>query len=228
MKPFSIVIPTWQEADGIETCLKNLAPLRHLAEILVVDGGSDDGTQNLARPWVDRVLSSPRGRAIQMNAGARSARGEVLIFLHADTLLPPQALAAIEQARALGYQWGRFDVCLAGRHPLLPLIAALINLRSRMSAIATGDQAIFVTRQVFWQLGGFPTQPLMEDIELCRRLKRFGPPACLDLKVTTSARRWEKFGVISTILLMWWLRLRYFFGADPNELARLYQRGRFV
>ncbi len=194
---------------------------------MVVDGGSDDGTQDLARPWVDRVLSSPRGRAVQMNTGARDACGKVLIFLHADTWLPPRALAEIEQALAKGYCWGRFDVCLAGRHWLLPLIAALMNLRSRMTSIATGDQAIFVTRKAFWQAGGFPEQPLMEDIEICRRLKSQGPPACLKAKVVSSARRWENFGVTRTILLMWWLRLQYFLGADPNRLARLYQQGRF-
>ncbi|GAB6067123.1 TIGR04283 family arsenosugar biosynthesis glycosyltransferase [Methylothermus subterraneus] len=225
MRPFSIIIPTWQEAAGIEACLNALRALRPRAEILVVDGGSDDGTQDLARPWADKVLSSARGRAAQMNAGARAAGGAVLIFLHADTLLPPGALDAIEQARAQGYRWGRFDVRLDGRHPLLPLIAAAMNLRSRLTAIATGDQAIFVAREAFWRLGGFPEQPLMEDIELCRRLKRLGPPACLRLKATTSARRFERFGVLSTLLLMGWLRFRYFCGADPSALARRYPHG---
>lgn len=226
VKPFSIIIPTWQEAAGIEACLKALQPLREQAEILVVDGGSDDGTPKLARPWADRVLTSPRGRARQMNAGAKSARGEILVFLHADTHLPERALEEIAKALTC-HHWGRFDVRLDSRHPLLRLVAALINLRSRMTSIATGDQAIFVSRKVFWQAGGFPEQPLMEDIELCRRLKSQGPPACLKTKVVSSARRWESFGVTRTVLLMWWLRLKYFFGADPNRLARLYREGRF-
>lgn len=226
LKPFSIVIPTWQEAAGIEACLQALQPLRTQAEILVVDGGSDDGTPKLARPWADRVLSSPRGRAHQMNTGACAAQGEILVFLHADTRLPAGALEEIAQALTC-HHWGWFDVRLDSRRPLLRLVAMLMNLRARLTSIATGDQALFVTRKAFWQAGGFPAQPLMEDIELCRRLKLQGPPACLKSKVISSARRWENFGVIRTILLMWWLRFRYFLGTDPNRLAKLYHAGRF-
>ncbi len=226
MKRFSFIIPTWQEAGEIEACLNALQPLRRQAEILVIDGGSDDCTPTLAFPLADRVLIAPRGRARQMNTGAWLAQGEILVFLHADTRLPEGALADIASALS-AHAWGRFDLCLASRHPLLKLVARMINLRSRLTRIATGDQAIFVTRQAFWQVGGFPDQRLMEDIELCRRLKSLGPPACLKSKVITSARRWEKFGIARTILLMWWLRFRYFLGADPNRLACLYQSGKF-
>ncbi|XSG84454.1 MAG: TIGR04283 family arsenosugar biosynthesis glycosyltransferase [Methylohalobius sp. ZOD2] len=227
MKPFSIIVPTFREAAEIEAHLRTLQTLRSQAEILVVDGGSDDGTAKLARPWADRVMTASRGRGGQLNAGARAAQGEVLLFLHADTRLPDGALNEIHRALADNHRWGRFDVALDGHAPLLWLVAVMMNLRSRLTGIATGDQAIFVTQEAFGRVGGFPVQPLMEDIELCRRLKNLGSPACLKAKVVTSARRWESAGVIRTILLMWWLRLRYFLGADPNRLAWLYRAGRF-
>ena len=225
---FSIIVPTWQEASAIAVSLQALQPLRKRAEIIVVDGGSEDATCDLAQALADRVLTAPRGRALQMNAGARFAQGEILIFLHADTRLPADALEQIEAGFSQGHRWGRFDVGLDGHHPWLPAIAFLMNLRSRLSGIATGDQAIFVPRELFDQIGGFPDQPLMEDIELSRRLRRHGRPACLSCRVRTSARRWETQGVTKTILLMWWLRLRYFFGTKPDKLAAAYQTGRFL
>ena len=225
---FSIIVPTWQEAPGITACLRALQPLRKRAEIIVADGGSEDTTCDLAQALADRVITAPRGRARQMNAGARLAQGEVLIFLHADTRPPADALEQIENGLSKGRRWGRFDVELDGRHPWLPAIAFSMNLRSRLSGIATGDQAIFVPRDLFDQVGGFPDQPLMEDIELSRRLLRHGRPACLACRVRTSARRWETQGVTKTILLMWWLRLRYFFGTGPDKLAAAYQTGRFL
>jgi rSAM/selenodomain-associated transferase 2/rSAM/selenodomain-associated transferase 1 len=217
-------MPCLNEAGGIAATLRALQPLRARgAEVIVADGGSSDDSVALATPLADRVVAAPRGRAAQMNAGAAHARGEVLLFLHADCTLPPEADTLIlDGLTAGGRAWGRFDVRLAGRHPLLPVIAALMNLRSRLSGIATGDQGLFVRRTLFDAAGGYAAMPLMEDIELCRRLKKHGAPLCLRARLTTSARRWEQHGVLRTILLMWRLRLAYFFGADAVTLARQY------
>ncbi|MFN7727236.1 MAG: TIGR04283 family arsenosugar biosynthesis glycosyltransferase [Rubrivivax sp.] len=225
----SIVVPALNEAAGIEATLQALQPLRARgAELLVVDGGSTDGTPALAAPWADAVLTAPRGRALQMNAGAAQARADHWLFLHADTRLPPQADALVLQALAppppaQAALWGRFDVHIDGQARLLRVVATLMNLRSRLSGIATGDQALFVTRAAFEQVGGFPAQPLMEDIEISRRLKRLGPPACLRARVHTSGRRWEQRGVWRTIFLMWRLRWRYWRGASAAQLAEAYR-----
>jgi rSAM/selenodomain-associated transferase 2 len=218
----SIVMPVLDEADGIVEALAALALLRARGvEIVVSDGGSSDATTALARPLADVVVVAPRGRGRQMNAGAAASHGDVLLFLHADTRLPPDADALISGGLArTGYTWGRFDVRIAGAHRLFPVIAAAMNLRSRVSGIATGDQAIFTTRPAFEP--GFPDLPLMEDIALTKRLKRIGPPLCIAAPVVTSGRRWEKHGVTRTILLMWWLRFAYFLGANPAQLARSY------
>lgn len=217
----SLVIPCLNEAAGIAPCLQALAPLRGRGhELIVVDGGSDDGTPGLARAHCDRLLAAPRGRAAQMNAGALAAGGDALIFLHADTRLPDRAEEEISRALEK-HLWGRFDVTIDGAHPLLAVVARAMNLRSRFTGIATGDQAIFVRRAAF---GGFPEIALMEDIAFCKAMKRRGAPACLRERVTTSGRRWRERGVLRTILLMWWLRLRYFLGADPDQLARLYRK----
>jgi rSAM/selenodomain-associated transferase 2 len=220
----SIVVPVLDEAAGITATLQALAPLREAGhELIVVDGGSRDDTAARAAPHADRVLQAPRGRARQMNAGAAVAGGEVLLFLHADTKLPPQADEAVAQALGRGHVWGRFDVRISGRSRWFGPIAALMNLRSRLTGIATGDQAIFVTRAQFQALGGFADQPLMEDIELSRRLRAVGPPACLRERVLTSGRRWETHGVWRTIVLMWRLRWRYWRGESPETLARAYR-----
>jgi len=219
----SIIVPVLDEADGIAAHLAALAPLRRdAAEVIVVDGGSADETVARAQPGADRVLSAPRGRATQMNVGAAAATGDVLLFLHADTVLPPGAGAAIADALAGGRLWGRFDLRIDGASPLLPLIAALINLRSRLTGIATGDQATFVARDAFVAVGGFPDLPLMEDIALSRALKRLSHPVCLRERVVTSGRRWETKGVLRTVVTMWRLRLAYYLGADPRSLARAY------
>jgi rSAM/selenodomain-associated transferase 2 len=212
----SVVVPALNEARGIRAALEALAPLRSRGhEVIVVDGGSSDRTPELAAGLCDRVLSAPRGRAIQMNAGARAAGGDVLVFLHADTRLPPGAEALILDCPV----WGRFDVQIEGRHPLLKLVACAMNLRSRLTGIATGDQAIFVRREAF---PGFPEIALMEDVALSKLLKRRGAPACLRQRVVTSGRRWESRGVLRTIFLMWRLRLLYFLGVSPERLARRY------
>lgn len=222
----SIVIPCLDEAEGIAATLGAAAPLRARgAEIIVVDGGSQDATVARAAPLADAVIAAPRGRAAQMNAGAARARGEILLFLHADTLLPEAADALIVDGLNRSRRgWGRFDVAIAGRNPLLGIVAALMNIRSRVTGIATGDQAMFVTRSLFTAAGGFPEMPLMEDVALSERLKRFGPPLCLRHRLTTSGRRWEKNGVVRTIFLMWRLRLAYWLGADPAKLATRYDQ----
>ena len=220
----SIVLPVLNEAAGITATLRALSPLRARGhEVIVVDGGSADATLALAAAGADRVVQGPRGRARQMNAGAAIARGDVLLFLPADTVLPDAADAAIQQAVAAGACWGRFDVRISGGEALFPLIAGLMNLRSRLSGIATGDQALFVQRTLFAQLGGYADQPLMEDIELSRRLRALSPPACLRQRVQTSGRRWQQRGVWRTVWLMWSLRWRYWRGASPEALARAYR-----
>jgi len=221
----SIVVPALNEAAGIAATLQALAPARAAGhEVIVVDGGSSDGTPAHAAPWADRVLAAPRGRARQMNAGAAAARHDVLLFLHADTRLPPRALDAVERALGRGAAWGRFDVRIEGRSPWLAVVAALMNLRSRASGIATGDQAIFVHRDAFDAVGGFPDQPLMEDVELSKRLKRHaGRPACLRERAVTSGRRWDDRGLWRTVWLMWTLRWRYWRGTPADVLARAYR-----
>jgi rSAM/selenodomain-associated transferase 2 len=220
----TIILPTLNEAQTIHEALRALKPLRgDEVEIIVVDGGSTDGTVDAARQFCDRIELAPRGRASQMNAGGRAARGDVLLFLHADTRLPEMAMALIRAAlRDPARHWGRFDVRIDPPRPLLRIVAWSMSLRSRLSGIATGDQAIFVRTSAFRDVGGYPDIPLMEDIALSRRLNRVSAPACLRQCVTTSGRRWEKKGILRTILLMWRLRLAYYFGADPAQLAARY------
>lgn len=245
----SIVIPVLNEAQGITPVVQALAPLRARGvQVIVVDGGSVDDTvararQALQAPAVDpaapaqpgheaaptdaplwQVIQSLPGRALQMNAGVQQASGATLLFLHADTHLPPAADTLIARALNRGtHFWGRFDVHIAGNHGMLRVIASLMNLRSRRTGIATGDQALFMTRTAFDRVGGFPAQPLMEDIEMSKRLLRLSPPACLHAKVVTSGRRWETRGVWRTVLLMWRLRWAYWRGASPERLAELYR-----
>ena len=219
----SIIVPTLNEAPGILSVLTPLQTLRRRGhELILVDGGSADGTVDLAIPLVDRVLVVGPGRAAQMNAGAALASGDALLLLHADTRLPAQAESLIRRALRQ-HRWGRFDVHIQGRSRLLPLVAAMMNLRSRLTGIATGDQAIFVDRAAFETLGGVPDQPLMEDIELSRRLKTLGPPACLSERVVTSGRRWDSRGCLRTMLTMWRLRFDYWRGRSPKELALRYR-----
>jgi rSAM/selenodomain-associated transferase 2 len=215
----SVIVPTLNEEACIAGALEALAPLRARGhEVIVVDGGSEDATVTLARPLCDRLVNSARGRALQMNAGARAARGAALVFLHADTRLPSDADAFIQRALETA-AWGRFDVEIESRRALLRLVACAMNLRSRLTGIATGDQAIFVRRDAF---AGFPEIPLMEDIAFSRLMKRRAQPVCLRQRVKTSARRWEARGVLRTIALMWRLRLLYALGIAPQRLTRGY------
>jgi len=222
MRRLTIVVPVLDEAAIIVDALQALAPLRARgAEVIVVDGGSSDGTPRLAQRFAERVIVAPRGRGAPMNAGATLGTGDALLFLHADTALPENADRLI--AEALGLRaWGRFDLRIAGRHPLLAVVARMINWRSRLTGIATGDQAIFVRRQAFLSVGGFPDYPLMEDIAISRRLKALCRPFCIGVPVVTSGRRWEHYGVLRTIILMWRLRLAYYLGVAPARLASRY------
>lgn len=225
--PIAIVMPVLQEGDSLLQRLRALAPLRARGvRLVVVDGGSTDGTWAIARAHADCVLLAARGRASQMNAGVSACLTDAavgaLLFLHADTVLPADADGQVRQALAQGNHWGRFDVRIDGPHPLLRVVERMMNGRSRLTGIATGDQAIFVSRSAWQKVGGFAEQPLMEDIDICARLKRLGPPACIASPVRTSARRWQKHGTWRTVLLMWHLRAAYFFGAKPAALALRY------
>jgi rSAM/selenodomain-associated transferase 2 len=219
----SIIMPVLNEAEGINAALQALAPLlARGAQVVVADGGSSDDTLARAQACGVTVISAARGRALQMNIGSQQASGDVLLFLHADTLLPPDADTLIQQALAGPQVWGRFDVRIDGRPRLLRVIAVFMNLRSRATGIATGDQAMFMTRAAFDAVGGFPVQALMEDIEMSKRLRALSRPACQRAQVLTSGRRWESRGVWRTLLLMWRLRFAYWRGAAPERLAELY------
>jgi rSAM/selenodomain-associated transferase 2 len=218
----SIVIPVLNEEKSIATTLAALAPLKP-HELIIVDGGSTDSTREICKRLGAAVLSAPRGRGRQMNHAARQATGDVLLFLHADTRLPNSAFAdmhaALRNPQCVG---GRFDVQLEGSHWMLRMIGAMISLRSRISKVATGDQAIFVRREIFDELGGYPDIPLLEDVAFSRALKRKGAVACLRSRVVTSARRWEADGIWRTIFRMWTLKLFYFLGVSPVRLKRYY------
>ncbi|MBF0160479.1 MAG: TIGR04283 family arsenosugar biosynthesis glycosyltransferase [Magnetococcales bacterium] len=225
MTALSIVIPTLNEAEEIVAMLTRIQSWRQRSvEVIVVDGGSHDGTPQRVVPWVDIVVTSARGRALQMNTGARHAQGELLLFLHADTWLPEDPngniLALLTTSHHL---WGWFRVDITGHHPLLRIVALLMNLRSCLTSIATGDQAIFVSRDQFWQLGGFPEIPIMEDIAFCRLAKAsLSSPLCIRTPVVTSGRRWQRHGIWTTIGLMWGMRLAYWLGVAPERLVRWY------
>jgi rSAM/selenodomain-associated transferase 2 len=217
----SIVLPALNEARVLGRTLASLSPLRARGhEVIVADGGSTDATREIAAPLADRVLVAARGRASQMNAGAAAATGDVLLFLHADTELPADADKEILE-RMTTRCWGRFDVDIEGDSRLLGVVAFFMNLRSRLTGIATGDQAIFVRRADF---PGFPEIALMEDIALSKIMKRRSAPACLAARARTSGRRWERRGVLRTMVLMWRLRLAYWRGVAPDELARRYAK----
>ncbi len=219
----SIIIPVLNEAAGIVQQLARLRDFRAQgAEIIVVDGGSSDGSAERASALTDGLAMSLPGRGRQMNIGAARASGDIFLFLHADTRLPPSALSSIRNAISNGARWGRFNIEIEGSIHGLGMVAFMMNWRSRLTGIATGDQAIFVTREAFEARSGFPVIPLMEDIVFSDGLRKESPPACLKETVTTSGRRWEKHGLLRTILTMWWLRLRFYCGANPDDLAKAY------
>ncbi len=236
IKTISIIIPILNEADNLAQLLTNITQLKPAPQqVILVDGGSMDSSINVAKVLIDKlcedkrsttnwqVIEADAGRASQMNAGAALATSDILLFLHADTQLPVNAIGEIVQAM-IQAQWGRFDVHLNSRNPMLWIVSVMMNGRSRLTSIATGDQAIFIKESLFKQIGGYPNQPLMEDIELCKRLKNVAQPACLTSKVTTSARRWQQYGTWRTILLMWYLRFDYWRGVSPEQLKQRYYK----
>lgn len=223
MTKISVIIPILNEARELSHQIPYWRELEKSgAEVIVVDGGSHDQSPDMVRQaGLTLIESKIRGRSFQMNKGAQAARGDVYLFLHADTRLPAGGVEILE--RRLGsFVWGRFDVSIVGSSRVLSLVSWMINLRSRLTGIATGDQAIFVKKEVFWGVGGFPKQLLMEDIELSKRLRKWSPPCCLEQQVRTSGRRWEKKGVWRTIFLMWWLRGCYWCGVSPGRLVKMY------
>jgi len=227
MAELSIIIPCLNEQKGIHFFLSRLQKLRSQCELILVDGGSEDNTVQIAEPLVDQLIQTSVGRARQMNAGADIAASPILLFLHADTFLPDDAVSQIQYALVHGYRWGRFDIHLMGQHWALPVISYFMNVRSAITGIATGDQAIFVEKALFDQVGTYPNIAIMEDIALSKSLKRREQAYRVLSRVDSSARRWIQFGIYKTILLMWWLRLQYFLGVEPTQLALQYQRGQF-
>ncbi len=227
-----IIMPVFNEAAQIAQQLKRLQAQTGVRTTIVVDGGSSDGTADIVRAFADddihvgagmvRLIDAPRGRALQMNAGAAFATADVLLFLHTDTFLPVDAIKYVRDAMVKGSMWGRFDVRLEGTNVLFRAIERMMNLRSALTGVATGDQAIFMRRDVFHMLGGYASIALMEDVELCRRLKWVGWPARIRTPVRASARRWQARGILRTIVLMWILRLLYWCGVSPSRLARAY------
>ena len=218
----AIVVPVLNEAANLPALCAHLQQIGLDAEVVLVDGGSTDDTVNLARSAGMNMVHASRGRARQMNAGALATQAPHLLFLHADTQLPEAALASVQEALQ-HHAWGRFDVRIDGQAKMLRVVAALMNWRSRLTGIATGDQAMFMRREAYEQVGGFPDQPLMEDIEMSAALKAISPPACSRHQVITSGRRWEQGGVWRTIFLMWRLRLAYWLGVPAESLARAYR-----
>ena len=226
----TIIMPVLNEAAGMAAALAALTPfINNGVQVIVVDGGSTDSTVAIAITMADAspavtVICSGPGRALQMNVGAKHAHGKALLFLHADTTLPPDADVVVKKALASGsHVWGRFDVRIDGLSAWLPVVGALMNLRSRLTGIATGDQTLFMTQAAFAAMKGYAVQPLMEDIDMSRRLLLLSKPACLRLKVGTSGRRWDSRGAGATIVLMWRLRFAYWRGVPAEQLAQLYR-----
>lgn len=221
--PATIIIPILNEEDEIVACLEDLQKFRaHGFEVIVIDGHSNDRTRQLSQGKCEYISTSQASRARQMNTGALHARGNIIIFLHVDTRLPENLVQLISELPKNTPVWGRFDIILTGKHWMFRVIAAMINLRSRLTGICTGDQAIFMSKPLFYEVSGFPLIALMEDIAMSKKLKPICPPICFKHKVISSSRRWEKHGIIKTIMKMWYLRAVYFMGVHPDTIARQY------
>jgi len=222
----SIIIPVLNEAEHIADTLESLDAYRRQGhEVIVIDGGSNDDTVSITEQYADKVLRSDAGRAMQMNSGIDEALGDALLFLHADTRLPGDAVSKIIDAIEEGYFWGRFNVRLSGKHFMFRIIERMMNMRSCITGVATGDQAIFVSLESIEIVGAYPRLPLMEDVVFSKRLRKLGWPACIKQQVVTSSRRWEDKGILRTLLLMWRIRLLFFLGVSADKLARQYQCG---
>lgn len=220
----SIIIPTLNEQDSIKNCLTRLQLLRQLGhEIIVVDGGSSDATVLLSNSLCDKIITSEKSRSIQMNAGARAALGHCFLFLHADTVLPENVHGLISKIDDIKNKWGRFNIRLSGQHCSFRVIETCMNIRSRLTGVVTGDQALFTGKALFYKVGGYPEIALMEDIAISSRLLNYSKPVCIEAAVISSSRRWEKNGIIKTIIKMWLLRLLYFLRYDTNRLVRFYE-----
>ncbi len=231
----AIIMPVLNEATQVEAGLQALYRYDMLNEIIIVDGGSDDTTGDVVRGFIGqsseaksifRFTVAPRSRALQMNTGALQAQSDVLLFLHVDARLPDSAMDSVRDAIKRGASWGRFDMRLDDDAVIFRVIEWCMNMRSALTGIATGDQAIFVRRDVFRMLDGYASVPLMEDVEFCKRLKWVGPPALIRKQVRTSTRRWRQHGIIRTVMLMWFLRLLDWLGVAPKTVARLYPDAR--
>ena len=223
--PISIVVPVLNDVKALACLLKTLQSLRCGYEIVVVDGGSSDSSRQIAAQYPVRLIECQAQRAAQMNAGAWAASGDWIAFLHADSKPDRRWVRALSSITCLSDGWGFFEVSLDQSDGLLKLVERLMNLRSRITSIGTGDQCIFVHRRLFEKARGYPSQPLMEDVELCKRLRKFSRPMFMDAPITTSSRRWQEKGVLRTVLLMWTLRLGYWLGVPPRKLARIYYPG---
>ena len=220
----SIIIPAYNEEKNIREMLQRLQDFRAKGnEIIIADAGSHDNTTEIVRPLADKIIRCKKGRALQMNTAAKQARFDIFWFLHADTLVPADALELINSALQNNYEWGRFNIRLSGNALFFRIIENMINLRSRLTGIATGDQGIFVKRTSFYAVQGYKNIPLMEDIDISKKLKKISSPACLKQRLITSSRRWEEHGIIKTIILMWQLRLLYFLGVSADKLATKYR-----
>lgn len=224
MKSLSIIIPTFNEQKNIRDLLRLLQPVRDCgAELIVVDGGSTDSSCEVAEPLCDHLIHSERGRAMQMNAGAAIANGELLWFLHADSIPSDAVFDRLQKICDSGeHIWGRFNISMSGSHFLLKIVAFMMNIRSWVTGIATGDQGIFIHRNLFEEVNGFSNISLMEDISMCSELKKIKMPFCCREKLVTSSRKWEEKGVFRTIVLMWWIRFAYAMGRNPKKLHQQY------
>lgn len=217
----SIIVPVLNDAAALSSLLVSLQQVRDSAEIIVVDGGSSDASCSIAERYAHRLLRTAPGRANQMQAGAQVATGNWLWFVHADSVLSPSLLVEMQQLPG-HFQWGRCDVQFDDPRRVFRVIAFFMNWRSRLTGICTGDQGMFVRRELFSEIAGFASLPLMEDVELSARLKKRAPVRRPATPLVTSARRWQSQGVLRTILLMWWLRLQFFLGVPAASLHRRY------